>query len=175
MLEISVVVVDVDTIDDVEYFPEIPYNMTTSVGWLDSVVVRMLFGGLTSSLLKPGRTKTLLDNNTLFTSAALELNIFHIGRLQIKTTKIRTPCNVLTILLKTRYFQTFSLPYNHDRINPTNSKKYVTPMTTKILSSIAQCSTTYGKQYWVYYWKKLFPKCISIHEISNPAESWQYL
>ena len=49
MFEISVVVVDVDTIDDIEYFPEIPYSMTTSVGWLDSVVARMLFGGLTSS------------------------------------------------------------------------------------------------------------------------------
>ena len=167
MLEISVVVVDVDIIDDVEYFPEIPYNMTTSVGWLDSTVIRMLFGVLTSSFVKRGWENTFLWTKTLFTSAAFELSIFHIGRLQIKTTKIRTPCNALTILLKTRYFQTFSVPYNHDRINPTNSKKYVTPMTTKILSSIAQCSTTYGTQYWVYYWKRLF--LISIHEISNPA------
>ena len=110
MLEISVVVVDVDIIDDVEYFPEIPYNMTTSVGWLDSVVVRMPFGGLTWSFVKRGRENKSLWTKTLFASADFELNIFHTGRLQINTTKIRTPCNALIILLKTRYFQTFSVP-----------------------------------------------------------------
>ena len=53
--------------------------------------------------------------------------------LQIRTMKMRTPCNKLIMSLSTKYFQTLSLPQIQDKMKPKSSENQVTPMMTKIL------------------------------------------
>ena len=124
VLETLVAVVAVDNIEDVEYFPETPHKIITSVGLLEPILMSpslLLFDLF--EVFECGRNDTFSDMDILLKFTQRLLIFCNMDRLQLNTAKIRTPCRALTILLTTRYFQTLSLPYIQDKVNPTNSKK----------------------------------------------------
>ena len=53
--------------------------------------------------------------------------------LQMRTMKMSTPCSKLIMSLRTKYFQTLSLPQIQDKMKPKSSENQVTPIMTKIL------------------------------------------